>query len=444
MNDEITIDDRLRTIADRYFAGVENRPLPPSLTLTNSSFHGARSGSGLVRGLAAVAVFVAISAALTIVILVTRNLAAMSPAHTQVPQGVPSFPNITMPPVCGGTPSPTSTSGIAEYRVPGMDNVGPVVSGPDGNLWFVGGASTTSSGDREVIGRVTPAGKITIYSVPGNPGEGVDGIAAGPGGDVWFSVGTGDTIGRLAPATGHIDLFPLHVPLASPSARPVHTQTIDMVAGPDGNVWFDVSQVGGAAPATDGQIGRITPTGVITLFALPGTGRPQGIQVGADGNLWSQIVIEGGTPLCGPVPKDSPGAEVVRTTLAGKVTELSENSPQFAGYTVGPDGNHWWMTSTGMRRTTPSGQVRNFPAVTALGFGDPAHFVFGSDKNIWYVNGDDIVRMTLAGDVTFYQPPRAVSDTGATWITNGPDDRLWFAEGNSGGNIIGAIRPPSG
>ena len=82
--------------------------------------------------------------------------------------------------------------------------------------------------------------------------------------------------------------------------------------------------------------------------------------------------------------------------------------------------------------------------VRRQGFGDPAHFVFGSDKNIWYVNGDDIVRMTLAGDVTFYQPPRAVSDTGATWITNGPDGRLWFAEGNSGGNIIGAIRPPSG
>jgi hypothetical protein len=91
-------------------------------------------------------------------------------------------------------------------------------------------------------------------------------------------------------------------------------------------------------------------------------------------------------------------AGVARTTLSGKVTELSEDSPQFAGYTIGPDGNHWWMTSKGtMRRTTPSGQVTNFRAYTTLGFWDPAHFVFGPDKNIWYVDGGVIDRMTLAG-----------------------------------------------
>jgi streptogramin lyase len=269
--------------------------------------------------------------------------------------------------------------------------------------------------------------------------------SAGPGGDVWFSVGSGDTLGRLAPATGHIDLFPVQVPPASPSTKPVHTQTIDMVAGPDGNVWFDVSQVGGAAPATDGQIGRITPTGAITLFALPSAGRPQGIQVGADGNLWSRIAVEDGSPPCDFVPEYSPSAEVVRVTLTGAVTELSEDSPQFAGNTVGPDGNHWWMTSQGrMRRTTPSGQVTTFPADTALGFWDPAHFVFGPDKNIWYVDGGGIDRMTLSADVTLYLPPGTESDTGVTWITLGPDGRLWFTDGLSMGNIIGAIRPPSG
>ena len=149
--------------------------------------------------------------------------------------------------------------------------------------------------------------------------------------------------------------------------------------------------------------------------------------------------------LCGAIPGYSPSAEVVRTTLTGKVTELSEDSPQFAGYTIGPDGNHWWMTSKGtMRRTTPSGQVTNFRAYTTLGFWDPAHFVFGPDKNIWYVDGGVIDRMTLAGDVTLYQPPGTVSDTGVTWITDGPDGRLWFTDGLSMGNIIGAIRPPSG
>ena len=441
-DDDITIDPALRAVADRYFERVEHRPLPSSLTFATPRFDNAHRGSGLMRGLATVAVFAAVSAALTIVILVTRNLAATSPAHTQAPQGgpIPTFPTE----VCGGRPTPTPTTGITEYVVPGLDTTGPAVSGPDGNVWFIGGVSTGAAGDREVVGRVTSAGKITLYSVPGNPGEGFDGIAAGPGGDIWFSVGTGDAIGRLAPATGHIDVFPVHVPPVSPSAKPVHTQTIDMVAGPDGNLWFDVSQVGGAAPGTDGQIGRITPAGVITLFALPGPGRPQGIEVGADGNLYSRISLESGPIPCGAIPGYSPSAEVVRVTRTGTVTELSEDSPQFAGYTIGPDGNRWWLTSTGMmRRTTPSGQVTDFRAYTTLGFWDPAHFVFGPDKSIWYVDGAGIDRMTLAGDVTVFQPVGTASDTGVSSITVGPDGRLWFTDGLSGGNLVGAIRPPA-
>ena len=441
MNDDITIDPSLRAIAGQYFDRVENRPLPRSLTLAAPSFGSAQRGFRVLRGLAAAAVFFAISAALTIVILVTRNLAATAPARTQPPQGAPTFPTQ----VCGPALSPTPTTGIAEYPDPGLDNIGPAVTGPDGDVWFVGGALNGENGDREVVGRVTPAGKITLYSILGNPGEGFDGIAAGPGRYIWFSVGTGDTIGRLAPATGHIDLFPIHVPPVSPSAMPVHTQTIDMVAGPDGNLWFDVSQVGGAGPGTDGQIGRITPTGVITLFALPGSGRPGGIQVGADGNLYSRIALESGTPPCGAIDGYSPSAEVVRVTRTGAITELSEDSPQFDGYTIGPDGSRWWLTSQGtMRRITSSGQVSNFPAYTTLGFWDPAHIVVGPDKNIWYAASGAIDRMTYAGQVTVYQPPATGADTGVTWITAGPDGRLWFTDGLSMGNIIGAIRPPTG
>jgi streptogramin lyase len=441
MNDDTTVDPTLRAVAVRYFDRVESRPLPRSLTLAAPSFVRARPGFRAVRALAAVAMFVGISAALTIVILVTRNLASTAPAHTQAPQAssVPTYP----PSSCGARIDPTPTNGIAEYPVRGLDNIGPAVTGPDGNVWFVGGALSGENGDREVVGRVTPAGKITLYSIPGNPGEGFDGIAAGPGGYVWFSVGTGDTIGRLTPGTGHMELFPVHVPTASPSATPVHTQTIDMVSGPGGDIWFDVSQVGGAGSGSDGQIGRITPTGVITLFALPGPGRPMGIQVGADGNLYSRIAAEVGAPPCGALAGYSPSAEVVRVTPSGAVTELSEDSPLFDGYTPGPDGSRWWMTSKGtMRRVTQSGQVTDFPAYTTLGFWDPAHIVVGPDGDIWYVDGAVIDRMNYAGEVTVYQPAVTAPDTGVTWITDGPDGRLWFTDGVSMGNLIGAIRPP--
>ena len=45
MNDDITIDANLRAIAGRYFDGIENRPLPRSLTLAAPSFASAQRGS---------------------------------------------------------------------------------------------------------------------------------------------------------------------------------------------------------------------------------------------------------------------------------------------------------------------------------------------------------------------------------------------------------------
>ena len=94
MNDDIAIDPTMRAVAAQYFDRVENRPVPRSLTLAEPSFGSARRGFRLVRGLAAVALFVAISVALTIVILVTRNLAATSPAHPQAPQLAPSSADV--------------------------------------------------------------------------------------------------------------------------------------------------------------------------------------------------------------------------------------------------------------------------------------------------------------------------------------------------------------
>ena len=70
---------------------------------------------------------------------------------------------------------------------------------------------------------------------------------------------------------GEITEFPLPTALAFgiPGA---------IAAGPDGNVWFGEPRVG--------QIGRITPAGVITEFAVPSGGQAYGITAGPDDNLW--------------------------------------------------------------------------------------------------------------------------------------------------------------
>jgi streptogramin lyase len=331
--------------------------------------------------------------------------------------------------------TPARSTGIVEYNVPGLIGVMKVIPGPDGNLWFTGGTF-----DLAVIGRITPTGKITLYALPSQFG-GFDGITVGPDGNIWFTEDTALRIGRLIPATGHLDEFPLRLPPTPPGAQPRNTQARDLVTGPDGNLWFDVQQVAGEAVMPTGYVGRITPAGASTLFAMPGGDQPIGIQVGADGNLWSRITVDSSASTCsGAIPGYSPTATVVRVTLSGAVTELDENSPQFAGYVVGPDGNHWWMTSSAMmRRTTPSGQVTNFPAKTNMGFWDGFHFVFGPDQAIWYVDGSNIVRMSLDGLVTKYHAPGG--NSGSSWITSGPDGRLWFTEGASGASTIGALRP---
>ena len=80
-------------------------------------------------------------------------------------------------------------------------------------------------------------------------------------------------IGRIS-TDGVITEFPIPT---------VYSQPIDIVAGPDGNLWF--TELAG------NKIGRITTAGVIGEFALPGpiTGPsgPGHIAAGPDGNCGS-------------------------------------------------------------------------------------------------------------------------------------------------------------
>ena len=58
------------------------------------------------------------------------------------------------------------------------------------------------------------------------------------------------------------------------------TGPADIVAGPDGNLWF--------VETSANKIGRMTPAGVLTEFSPVAGGNvaPSGIAVGADGNIW--------------------------------------------------------------------------------------------------------------------------------------------------------------
>jgi streptogramin lyase len=159
-----------------------------------------------------------------------------------------------------------STDGVIlnEFRAP-RGGLDSIVMGPDGNLWF-----TETSPPLEAIARMTPSGVVTEFPLSrGIENQvGARAIAVGPDHNIWFAEGAVGKIGRITP-TGAITLF------GGGATR--------MTTGPDGNLWFTGRSASGA-----GAVGRITPSGNVRLFAVPGgnAGEPSGIAAGSDGRVW--------------------------------------------------------------------------------------------------------------------------------------------------------------
>jgi streptogramin lyase len=172
-----------------------------------------------------------------------------------------------------------------------------IASGPDGNLWF-------TEWDKNVIGKITTTGTITEYALP--PGAiQPDAITAGPDGNLWFTTfGGAGAIGRITPA-GAVTLFTTGLIAGS--------QPTSITTGPDHNLWF--TEAGGPAapgapapapapdsdalapaapappapaPAAPAAIGIVTPAGTITEYSsgVPAGSMPTDITTGPDGNLW--------------------------------------------------------------------------------------------------------------------------------------------------------------
>ena len=118
--------------------------------------------------------------------------------------------------------------------------------------------------------RITPAGIATPF--PLTPSSAYpESIAVGSDGNLWFNENHGNAIGRITP-DGVITYYT--VGLSNAAA------VTDLTAGPEGNVWFTEG-------ATD-QVGRITPQGTITEFyaGLSPMAGPFGITLGPDQNIW--------------------------------------------------------------------------------------------------------------------------------------------------------------
>jgi len=203
-----------------------------------------------------------------------------------------------------------------------------IVSGRDGNLWF------TSTG---FVSKMTPEGVVTDFQVNRLSSEGYpSSIALGPDGRLWFTDWDSDEGGHIGQVTvsGKVTYGAIPDGIVEPTT---------ITTGPDGNLWFTESLTN--------KIGRITPSGIVTEFAVSGS--PRGIARGYDGNLWFT---------------ESTGNRIGRITTRGEVTDFpipTANAEPW-GIAAGLDGNIWFTE----RGAGQIGKVRTddvFPPGLRLG-----------------------------------------------------------------------------
>ncbi len=315
-------------------------------------------------------------------------------------------------PISGSTTSATLqiTPTITEFSSGLSPNSQPldIVAGPDGNLWFLENA-------RNAVGRVTPAGVISEFSLGNFAPYYSRGLTTASDGNLWFASPTNNGIARLTTSGTETGFSAGITSNSVPSG---------ISTGPDGNLWF--------TEQSGNRIGRITTSGVVTEFSsgITAGASPFEIASGPDGNLWFT---------------ESQGNRIGRITTAGVVTEFSGGISSGSypwGITSGPDGNVWFSEEKGgIGRITTAGTVTEFPAFPAGGtpVSSLGEITTGPDGNIWFAVAVParIERITTSGLVTDFSAG-ITSGAGLYGISAGPDGNIWFTEfqGNRLGRLI--------
>lgn len=247
---------------------------------------------------------------------------------------------------------------------------------------------------------------VTINEFPLPSIGGALDITAGPDGNLWFT--TGD-IDRMTP-DGIITMFTV------PSVD-VYGQFLggpdQITAGPDGNLWFTETQAN--------VIGRITPEGIVKQFPLPMRLRyPYDIAAGPDGNLWFTELYNIG-----------------RITTNGIITEFPLPIGSDAGdITAGSDGNLWFTDINKIGRITPDGAITEFPL--PLAYSGDGFITSGPGGNLWFSGDYSVGRITPDGVITEFHLPN--DGRFIQGITSGPDGNLWFTEmGEFSSHLSGEI-----
>jgi virginiamycin B lyase len=212
-------------------------------------------------------------------------------------------------------------------------------------------------------------------------------------------------------------------PVPTPNSRPYQ-----IVAGPDGNLWFTESDAS--------KIGKITPGGSITEYKLAAGTVPYGITVGPDGNIWFTERL--GNAIAKMDTSGNLLAEYFLPTLEAQPWHI----------TPGPDGKLWFTEENVdlIGAITVGGLISEFPTNSCC---FPTQITTGEDGRLWFTEElpGQIGAMSTDGEVEYFTPPRGELTYG---ITTGPDGNVWFTAltgtyklGNidTGGKITEVLAP---
>jgi virginiamycin B lyase len=262
-------------------------------------------------------------------------------------------------------------------------------------LWAIGGVALVAVAAVAIVVawlRSDPSAHFVEYPVR-EGSQMPTAIAAGPDGNVWFTIDLGDAIGRLR--NGHIEFLPTGIKAIEP---------VGLAAAPDGSVWFTDN----AAHA----ISRVAPSGEVTRIPLDTPSVRLGrLAVGANGVVW--FAEETGYSI----------SEIRDGKLIRHLYDSPRGGPY--GVAVAPDGTAWASLQSGdqILRVGTDGAVKAFDLPGAASV--PSDVAVGPDNAVWFLEYRADALGRLVGDA-IQEFPVGEQGAGLSGLAVAPDGAVWF------------------
>jgi virginiamycin B lyase len=242
-----------------------------------------------------------------------------------------------------------------------------------------------------------------------DPGESPVAIAAGPSGELWFTVESAPFIARLH--AGRVQ----RLPKGAESVEP-----LGLAVDANGDAWF--------TEAARRRIVRISPAGGVASFDLATpVARLARLAVAPGGAVWFA------EPTLVSVTRLHQGVMTRHVLAAG---DGAADATPF-GVAAAPDGTVWTTLPSANRivRVTPDGQAAAFDVPTpASGLGDVA---VAADGTVYFLEmaANKVGRLA---DGRFSEFPIPTAGAAPTALAVAPDGAVWFTELR--GRRIGRLR----